>query len=205
MALRAINCLLAWGQSEDRLSRGRRPLPLSSARSAFFLSEPKSPRPGWACFCPQHVHSSKARQGWPLRSSEVPQPVSSHWLSCALNPSSSQASLRIRTKAVDLEILPPKASLAPQAGRGAGCTNTAPPSRSLSVAPSSRDAAPATRRPRPHQLYVGHLVVWFLQPDIPVIPLPVGTCWGERNFTASTTFSVHPIQEPTFLERDKHR
>lgn len=81
VALSAINCLLAWGpdQTRDRLSGGL----------IWFLSGPKSPRPGWACSARSAVQSSKAQQGWPLRSSKclaVPSP----WLNCALNPSSSR-------------------------------------------------------------------------------------------------------------------
>lgn len=107
-------CLPAWEPSEHRPSRGRQPLRLGRDLVSVRAQIP------WAwvgLLCPQHVQSSKARQGWPLRSSKVPQPVSSHWLNCALNPSSSRVSLWIRTKRSGPWILPLKAFLGPPAAQ----------------------------------------------------------------------------------------
>ena len=44
----------------------------------------------------------------------------------------------------------------------------------LAWAPGSAHAGAG--RASAHQLHVGHLIVWLLYPDIPVIPPPVGTC-----------------------------
>lgn len=55
-------CLPAWEPSKDRPSRGRRPLRLGVI---WFLSEPKSPGPGWACFAHSTFKVQRLDKGGP--------------------------------------------------------------------------------------------------------------------------------------------
>lgn len=56
------------------------------------------------------------------------------------------------------------------------------------------------------QLHVGHLIVWLLYPDVPVIPPPVGTCRKrERQKPSLPASSSQPTTPGTrFLERGTH-
>lgn len=66
--------------------------------------------------------------------------------------------------------------------------------------------APGTARLGAHQLHVGHLIVWLLYPDVPVIPPPVGTCRKrERQKPSLPASSSQPTTPGTrFLERGTH-
>lgn len=142
----------------------------------WFLPEPEPPGPEWTRLRPQHVQSPRARHSWPLRSSEMPCAVPSHQLNVLGSPAQPGDSPGVRTKR---RLGPARRGPGNPASQGPrrGLLHKHVPRTEVTVVISHAHDLGLCPKPT-HQLHIGHLVVWFLHPDVSVIPLPVGTCRG---------------------------